>query len=75
MAMLRVCDWDVDIDSALDLVLWCLPLLLVACLIGGRVARGGPPDPVADFAAAAAALVAIANVLARRLRLRCFWRR
>lgn len=76
MAMLRVWDsWDVDLDSALDFVLWSLPLLLVACLIGGRVVSGGPLDPVADAAAAAAAVVAIANVVARRLKLRCFWRR
>jgi TRAP-type C4-dicarboxylate transport system permease large subunit len=77
MAMLRVWewDWDVDLDSVLDFVLWCLPLLLVACLIGSRVVTGGQLDPVADAAAAAAAAVAIANVLARRLKLRCFWRR
>jgi hypothetical protein len=75
MAMLRVWQWDVDLDSALAFVLWCLPLFLVACLIVGRFITGGPLDPVADAAAAAAAVAAIVNVVARRLKLRCFWRR
>lgn len=75
MAALRVWDWEVDLDAALDVALWCLPLLLVAWLVAGRVARGDPLDPVADAAVAAAAVVAVVNVVARRLRPRCFWRR
>ncbi|RLN07176.1 hypothetical protein C2845_PM11G20180 [Panicum miliaceum] len=74
--LIRVWEWEVDLDSALDVALWCLPLLLVAWLVGRRVARGDPLDPVADAAAAAAAAVAVANVVARRrLRFRCLWRR
>ena len=75
MATIRVREWEVDLESALDVALWWLPLLLVAWLVAGRVARGHPLDPVADTAVAAAAAVAVANVVARRLRFRCPWRR
>jgi hypothetical protein len=75
MAAIRVWEWEVDLEAALDVALWWLPLLLVAWLVAGRVARGDPLDPVADTAAAAAAAVAVANVVARRLRFRCLWRR
>jgi len=70
MAAIRVWEWEVDLEDALDVALWWLPLLLVAWLVAGRVARGDPLDPVADTAA-----VAVANVVARRLRFRCLWRR
>lgn len=76
MAMRAMRAWglgEVELGAAVDMGLWCLPLLVVAWMVAGRVARGEPLDPVADAAVAAAGIVGVVNVVARQLRFRCLW--
>ncbi|KAL6888847.1 hypothetical protein ACP4OV_009873 [Aristida adscensionis] len=65
---------ELDPEVVLELVLWCLPLLLIAGLAVARVAGRYAADPAADAAAAAAALAAAAAVAAHYSRgRRCRW--
>ena len=67
----RRVDIELEWDSIVEFLLWCLPLFVIGSLVRDRVAKGYRFDLAADASVAVAAVVSAAAVVIRYCRHRC----